>query len=362
MESFGEILKNRREEKQLELDKISRETFIEKRFLQALEEENDSVFNGETYLKGYLKNYAVYLELDADYLLKLFQSKQLQESPLPTELYKDFNKKKLLPIILISTISVLIIATVITLICIFKKKNITPNDLLLTKSRQSQQYELTENKFTKRVYKGDQFLLPTQNDENIILTVRQTLSKFGIDTPSGTFFIELSEESEIDINGDNTPDLIIYVSDISFNDESRGAEINVILRHNKKIVDSQFVEDIPFENEIKSSHPHKVILTDNRAYPFTINISFRGSCLFRDKVDNNEPVETYFTRGELFTANPRNGIRLWISNIYTIKITIIADSKTYDLDIGTAGQVLVQDIKWIRDSDGQYKLVVIELD
>mgnify|MGYP005605425407 CR=1 FL=1 len=34
----------------------------------------------------------------------------------------------------------------------------------------------------------------------------------------------------------------------------------------------------------------------------------------------------------------------------------------YDLDIGKAGQVVAQDIKWIKDTDGKYKLVVIELD
>ena len=60
------------------------------------------------------------------------------------------------------------------------------------------------------------------------------------------------------------------------------------------------------------------------------------------------------------TAN--NGIRLWMSNCNTLKFSIIADSKSYDLEIGKAGQVLVEDIKWIKDTDGKYKLVVIELD
>ena len=45
-----------------------------------------------------------------------------------------------------------------------------------------------------------------------------------------------------------------------------------------------------------------------------------------------------------------------------VKITIIADSKSFDLDIGAAGQIFVEDIKWIKDTDGKYKLVVIELD
>ena len=43
-------------------------------------------------------------------------------------------------------------------------------------------------------------------------------------------------------------------------------------------------------------------------------------------------------------------------------MTIIADSRSFDLDIGVDGQIMVEDIKWIKDTDGKYKLVVIELD
>ena len=135
------------------------------------------------------------------------------------------------------------------------------------------------------------------------------------------------------------------------------------MRHDKtSSSDDVNLEDIPFITEITSKHPQKIILEDNRAYPFTINASFRGTCLFRNKVDNDIANEIFFNRGEVFTANPHNGIRLWISNSNTVKFTIIADSRTFDLDIGPAGQVLVEDIKWIKDTDGKYKLVIIELD
>jgi hypothetical protein len=51
-----------------------------------------------------------------------------------------------------------------------------------------------------------------------------------------------------------------------------------------------------------------------------------------------------------------------MSNSNSVKFTIIADSRTYDLEMGAAGKVLVEDIKWIKDTDGKYKLVVIEID
>lgn len=364
MESYGELLRTTRESKQLDLDRASREISIEKRYLAGLEAEDNAVFPGDAYMVGFLKNYADYLELDSEFILKLYRNKQIQESPLPQGLYEPHRPRYFLPAIIIpSVLLVAVVATVLILINV-KKKNKTEDGVVVASGMKSRQYELTDKKFTQRVYKGDQLFIPTENDGKIILTVRDTLSAFGIDTPSGVYYIELAEESELDINGDNASDMIVYVSDISSTDESRGAEVSILLRHGVAVEPTSVVgaDEIPFASEVKSSHPYKVIHEDNRAYPFTINASFRGPCLFRDRVDNSQSVESYFARGDLFTATPRNGIRLWMSNFNTVKITIIADSKSFDLDIGAAGQIFVEDIKWIKDTDGKYKLVVIELD
>ena len=366
MDSYGEILKSTREEKNLDLDKISRELTIEKRYLVALEEEDSGVFPGEAYLTGFLKNYSKYLELDPDYVLKLYQNKLIQEAPVP----QDLLAKKKIPTffftVIIPIVVVAVFAIVTFVLISVKKSKQKEADSLKQKQNTTSKIEITEKKFNDRVYKGDQLLIPTENGGNIVLTVKDTLSSFGLETPNGTFYVDLAEEAEIDIDGDNVSDFILYVSDISSTDYKRGAEISVLLRHGFVFADgssdSVDLAEIPFANELKNKHPYKVILEDNRAYPFTVNISFRGSCLFRDRVDRNPAIETYFERGELFTATPKNGIRLWISNANALKITIIADAKTFDLDIGEAGKILVEDIKWIKDSDGKYKLVVIELD
>lgn len=362
MESYGELLRKAREDKNLNVDKISREISIESRYLTGLEEEDNAVFPGEAYMLGFLRNYSNYLELDTDYILKLYNNKKIQESPVPEGLIVKQKPVKLILAIVIPSVLVLIAAVLTTVLLLTKKKVTDDDSVVLTNAAKIRQYELGNSKFSQRVYRGDQIIVPTDNGQ-IVLTVRDTLSSFGLDTPSGVFYTDLAEETEIDINGDSNPDLIVYVSDISSTDEARGAEVSLLLRHGIAVSNQGVnVDEIPFETDIKSKHPQKVILEDNRAYPFTINASFRGSCLFRDKVDNDNSVESYFTRGEVFTANPHNGIRLWISNSNAVKFTILADARTFDLDIGPAGQVLVEDIKWIKDSDGRYKLVVIELD
>ena len=362
MESYGEILRNKREEKNLNIDKIAREISIEGRYLQGLEDEDSGVFPGEAYMIGFLRNYSNYLELDTDYILKLYNNKRIQESPVPEGLLVKRRPRWLIPAIVIPLVLIVGVVTTISILLATKKTVDEDDSVVLSSKTKTKQYELDNSKFTQRVYKGDQFIVHTDNGQ-IVLTVKDTLASFGLDTPGGIFYTDLAEESEIDINGDSNPDLIVYVSDISVNDESRGVEVSLLLRHGiSSSVSSVNADEIPFETDIKSKHPQKVILEDNRAYPFTINASFRSSCLFRDKVDNDNSVESYFAKGEVFTANPHNGIRLWISNSNAVKFTIIADSRTFDLDIGAAGQVLVEDIKWIKDSDGRYKLVIIELD
>ena len=362
MDSYGELLRKAREEKNLNVEKISREISIESRYLTGLEEEDSGAFPGEAYMIGFLRNYSNYLELDTDYILKLYNNKKIQESPVPEGLIIKRKPIKLILAIVIPCVVVLVTGIVVTTLLLTKKKKADDDSVVLNNAAKVKQYELDNSKVSQRLYKGDQVLVPTNNGQ-IVLTVRDTLSSFGLDTPSGVFYTDLAEETEIDINGDTNPDLIVYVSDISSTDEARGAEVSMLLRHGIAVENQGVnVDEIPFESEIKSKHPQKVILEDNRAYPFTLNASFRGSCLFRDKVDNENSVESYFTKGEVFTANPHNGIRLWISNSNAVKFTIIADSRTFDLDIGPAGQVLVEDIKWIKDSDGRYKLIVIELD
>ena len=364
MESYGELLRNAREQKNLDLEKISREISIERRYLEGLENEDNGVFPGEAYLAGFLRNYANYLDLDAEFLLKLYRNKLIQEAPLPQGLYGKRHSRFLIPGIIIPSALLLGFVIVLTILLLTKKKTDIDSDVVVSNNVKNKQYELTDKKFTQRVYKGDQLLVPgISENSQIVLTVHDTLSSFGLDTPSGVYYVELAEESEIDLTGNGVSDMIVYVSDISSTDESRGAEISVLLRQGGFVKASNAsMDEIPFASEVKSAHQPKVIHEDNRAYPFTINASFRGSCLFRSKVDRSDSVEGYFSRGEVFTATPQNGIRLWISNNNTVKFTIIADSKSYDIDIGSAGQIFVEDIKWIKDSDGRYKLVVIELD
>lgn len=362
MESYGEILKKTREMKNLDYDTIARDTSISQHFLAGIEDEDTSVFPGEAYMLGFMRNYADYLGLNSEMVLRLYRNKKLQESPIPEGLLVREKPRYFWPLIVTGCVILTGGLAALGFFLAIRLRPHLPNNVVLDKDSAVRKYAITDKTFSGRIYIGDQLIYPAEEGE-IILTVSGTLSALALDTPVGTLRTELSEETEIDIDGDKKTDLIVYVSDISNIDASRGAEVRILRQSGLAAAVSETVhEEIPAVSEAGKKHKQTVIHDDNRAYPFTLNASFRGACEFRYRTDRREPSESYYTNGEVVTMTANNAIRLWMSNCNAVKLTVIADSRSFDLEIGKAGQVLVEDIKWLKDKDGRYKLVVIELD
>lgn len=73
MSELGALLKKAREEKGFSLDEVQEQTKIRKRYLQALEEGDYEVLPGKFYIRAFIKNYAEFVGLDADEVLKHYQ-------------------------------------------------------------------------------------------------------------------------------------------------------------------------------------------------------------------------------------------------------------------------------------------------
>ena len=81
----GQILREVREEKNLSVKDVSRDTNIAIKFVIALENEDYAQFPAETFTIGFLKNYSDYLKLDTAGMLNLYRGEQLVESQQPLE-------------------------------------------------------------------------------------------------------------------------------------------------------------------------------------------------------------------------------------------------------------------------------------
>jgi cytoskeleton protein RodZ len=76
MGDLGQLLREAREQKGVSLEQVEEATRIRQKFLQALEEGNFGVLPAETYVKGFLRTYAMYLELDPEELMALYEGRE----------------------------------------------------------------------------------------------------------------------------------------------------------------------------------------------------------------------------------------------------------------------------------------------
>jgi hypothetical protein len=79
---LGETLRAQREKKGITLEQAASDTRIREKFLKALEDSDYQTLPGTVYTKGFLRNYAEYLELDTEELVVQFhQERDQPEAP-----------------------------------------------------------------------------------------------------------------------------------------------------------------------------------------------------------------------------------------------------------------------------------------
>jgi len=109
-----------------------------------------------------------------------------------------------------------------------------------------------------------------------------------------------------------------------------------------------------------------VVFSSPNPYPFTLQSVFQGYCMFRWEIlmerDRRDRNEQYFQRSDELNIQAQNGIRVWISNAQAVKFSIIGGGRTVPVEVGIAGEVVVADIRWVRDDDNRYRLIVARLE
>ena len=76
MASLGDILRAQRERKGIVLDQAADDTRIRLKFLRALEDGDHNALPGAVYTKGFLRNYAEYLDLDPGELVAVYNAER----------------------------------------------------------------------------------------------------------------------------------------------------------------------------------------------------------------------------------------------------------------------------------------------
>src|SRR5699024_7926827 len=79
MMEIGQLLKEEREAQELSLDEIQEMTKIQKRYLQAIEDNSFNSLPGRFYARAFIKEYALVLNMDADLLVQQFDDNNTEE-------------------------------------------------------------------------------------------------------------------------------------------------------------------------------------------------------------------------------------------------------------------------------------------
>jgi len=364
MESLGEKLKTTRNEKGLSYDQISRETNISIRYLEALETENFSVFPGEPYVIGFLKNYGAYLDLDIDKLISLYRALRIQEQPIPVE--QLLKSPPRLPgfVIPVAVIILVLFLGGWGISAIIKNSQNNPVQSVPV-TRTPAEYIMEGNSMERRLYKNDSVLIPVDNE-----TYKLELYNLGeavtIRTPAGTEVLDLSQEVNIDLNSDGIPELRITVADFAKNNPEMGALLHFYLIDAAVYLGTEIEQNITYTANTVSATSTTILPASISAYPFTLQVSFQGYCMFRWEIlnerDRRDRNQRYFQRSEVLDIQAQNGIRIWASNAQTARLQVIGGGRTVPVDIGSAGEVVVADIRWVRDEENRYRLVLIRLE
>jgi cytoskeletal protein RodZ len=89
--SIGDKLKNRRVDLKISIQEVSLQTKINKNYIIAIEENNFKIFDSPVYAKGFIKNYANFLDIDDKSLLAIYK-RDFEENSIGRA--KNINKKE----------------------------------------------------------------------------------------------------------------------------------------------------------------------------------------------------------------------------------------------------------------------------
>lgn len=225
------------------------------------------------------------------------------------------------------------------------------------------EYRVEGGPFEMRLYVGDSLLVPLGN-EVYKIRLESISDAVGLETPFGPFKLSLGETGPIDPDKNGSPDASLIIGDFEKNRPASGALIRLEFAPPETGGTQQAEVTIPeTPGPDKTVSADTVILRSTRGpYPFVVQVSFRGNCLFRYEADRKEWVEKYYSKGESVTINASNALTVWASNAQAAKLTFQASGgKTADLEIGAPGEISVKRIAWSR-AESSWALISSDLD
>ena len=365
MKSLGDTLKTAREERGISMDQVVHETNISRNYLEALENEAFEEFPAEAYLVGFLRNYADFLGLDADKVVGQFKNYKLSEEPTPIEELvgppKGAAARKILPWILIAVVAAAGgVFGVPRLISAF-------GEMKAARAQRAEEaaepLEVREIHPAPPLWEGEirpkDTLVLDGPDGSLRLEVSGGDGSLAFsDGGEGKWSMLLGEEIYIP-GSDGKPAWRMYLKDLGLPGNGGILEIQQLA---EVVEEGEYAQE-PVVSEPPSGEAERrrepvVILSAEKPDRYTLDIAFRDFCLFRYKVDSQDPLEAYYANGDNFRLDIGRTLTIWASNAGALYAKIGGE----ELALGSRGEVVVGQIRWVLDQEsGAYDLSFVPL-
>jgi cytoskeletal protein RodZ len=368
MESIGEKLRLARERDNLTIEQVARDTHVARRFLKALEDEDFTVFPGETYAMGFLRSYAEYLGLDAEELIALYRNLKIQEQPLPMSELLETRRTRPSPLILVAALAaILVLAGAGYLIYRAAAQGGAKSAAMKGQAGRREEFVFQDEVRTKWFALGDAISVPADG-KTWRIEVGGVSDTLTLKVPGGTVELGLGKERFLDLDGDSKPELKVVWNDVDRTSTPKRVNLGLYRTSGpggslgESGSSESLGKDIPAtvaNPPVRTGGAKPVALAKAaESALFKLDFTFRGDCLFRFLADDRDREDRFFQKGEMFSLDAKRQITLWLSNAGAARMRI----EGRDFELGGLGEVATRKIAWRKDAAaGGYVLEIAPL-
>jgi cytoskeleton protein RodZ len=227
MESLGQKLREAREKHNYNLEQVARDTNISKSHLAALEEENFGAIPGDTYVLGFLRNYAEYLGLNPEELVSLYRNLRIQEQPMPmSELLQGAGPRRRPRVVAVVLVVAVLAAIGVFLLVRYALPRRAGEPVAVRPAAAAPgEYVLTDDAVTRWYSQGESVSVPLDG-EQFRVTFAQVGDRLTLKVPGGTVDLRIGQTRSLDLDADSIEDIRVQLNDLDVTGSNRRANLS----------------------------------------------------------------------------------------------------------------------------------------
>lgn len=353
MNQLGPIFKEKREKEGKSIDDAVKETKIAKKYLIAIESENFDIFPGETYLIGFIRNYAQFLGLDPDEMVQRYKSYKIQEQPTPIE-QLTARPKRSKYFILIVIILVIIAGSILAYFKINNRKIEVSSSEIEKKAKKVEEpskaraktkagketenvINMEESELIKDFKTGDKIVVPVKGKQYKI-NIDEISNNLDFTVEGIPFSIEKNEVVEIDFDRDGRKDLLLKINKINrgsinltikriYKSEVKGSLMPEIAKSIEGGGQSKFPDVVIYKEGALNAIPATpegsfVILTGYEKKDIEVSIVAKDTCYVGYITDKEDKKEKLLNVGDKLSFKAKDRVFLTLANAGAVELSV----------------------------------------